>query len=507
MRGSSFPLMAWLSKSEGALLRRFCAGGGCGFFACLYIIGVALYGASSFSPDISYTIDNSGLWGAFLATLTQAFLAVCLVASINTLLLCIIAWSKALRGIVRNVSRILADVPVLGGGSLLLLVLPAFWTVVGVAVFSLSMRTLHVILSVENEIPSSYQKTARSLRMGMWHRFWQIHIPLSFPKCIQTIMGDMPDFWVRLLGAQALVTLMHPRIVVGCGGQAINFWHRNMTGEFFLTLGAMAAIGVLAHHSFIRPLLRRTQRYDICRFSTILPPSFGEEGSLLWKKPIFSVCLSGGVIVSFVSIIYDTPLWLPSIYEGIIFSIVCVFSLIACITIWAIVGVLLIGEKTQSQYTILSVMGLFLIPPCVFLTPFVSSYSLFLLLLIISLQSIFSWRMLSDMGGKQQKHLYKTARHLRLPIHSLLWNVKFPLVFPALSSAGETVLFSLWNIVFLAGALSPLSFMTIERESQGWNIAASTTFLLVITAFSLATRHGFIRPLQRFLVRKYKVFS
>lgn len=501
MKGAS-PFMAWLSKNDGMCARAWHRMSSPHVCLCLCVVALCVFGAASFPSMGVHAVPLTGNLGAFLTTVSQAFLAVMLAFGANSLVLCLAPWSRIARSFLRCVSSFFATLPLLATVPLLLLVLSPFWSVVSVTAFGLAARALQTLLWDETTIPSAYHKTARSLRMGAWQRFWRIHIPLALPKLAQSVQDDISDFWVRLLGAQALVALLHPTASIGYGAQlvhAVSWGHKDHV--LVMALGVLV-IGMLLYRACISPLKHRSHRYDIGLSAPSLP-LYEDDIFPLWQK----IALIGVLLVSAVPLVVA---YFYHFHEYLNFTLRDIaFSLIS-ISIMGIISAFLfcLSEVRKNRKTVYSIY-------CVICIIFMSFSAFMSVMLYFYLTLIFMFAFgialfataFSRTKDDNVKVFYKTAQHLRLTKKTLFWRVKLPLLIPTFFQTIDMSLQAIWNSLYLIGIVFSFSFIPGTVRVTHWPLDLCILSLCVITWFALMTRYGILRPMQRFLSRKYKVPS
>ncbi|MXV35275.1 MULTISPECIES: hypothetical protein [unclassified Saccharibacter] len=494
--------MSWISKTEGRLAHWLSVDGGRGFFVCIVVLGLLAYGGQLLVPNSLPALHNADLWTAPLVTLAQAFAAGGLALSVAFSILALVSCSQRLRILTRTICAFCSDIPVLGGVSLVLGLCLPFSAVVAITAFSLCVRIVRAALNEEENIPSSYLKTAQSLRLKTWQCFWRIHMPVAFPKIAQTILEDVPDFWLRLLGAQALLAMIEPHYSSGCGAQAFEALMQHKMGLFCWALGAMFLIRALVYQAVIGPLVQRSHRYHT---PPHLAPSLHDDGETLWwKKSLVWLFLVSGLLI-FWTIITPLHSWFFFLREGGVFLISSLIILTCCAALWTVLGGYMIGKRGNLRRLFHLLSALFLMSPFVFLEPFFHSYIAFVICLILSLQGAFGWSILAKDEGKHQKRLYRTARHLRVPPFSFWQKIRLPLALPAVSRGALYTLSPMWNSLYLGGALSPLVWVAFREGSFSKQPAETFSLLIIMTSCALIVRHAIACPLQRYLLRKYKV--
>lgn len=496
-----FPLMSWISKTEGRFAHWLSVDGGRGVFVCIVAVGLLAYGGQLLVPNSLPELHNADLWTAPLVTLAQAFAAGGLALSVAFSILALVSCSQRLRVLTRTICAFCSDIPVLGAVSLILGLCSPFFSVVAITAFSLCVRIVRATLNEEENIPSSYLKTAQSLRLKTWQCFWRIHMPVAFPKIAQTILEDVPDFWLRLLGAQALLVMIEPHYSSGCGAQALEALTQHKIGLFCWALGAMFLIRALIYQAVISPLVQRSYRYHI---PTHLAPSPHDDGETLWwKKSFVWLFLVSGLLILWA--ITSLHSWLSLVREGGFLLIISLIILTCCAVLWTVLGGYMVGKRGSYRRLLHFLSALFLMSPFVFVEPFFHSYVTFILCLILSLQGAFGWSILAKDEGKHQKRLYRTARHLRVPPLSFWQKIRLPLALPAVSRGALYTLSPMWNSLYLGGAFSPLAWLAIREGNLSKQPAEAFSFLIIMTSCALIVRYAIACPLQRYLLRKYKV--
>ncbi|MXV44443.1 hypothetical protein GS501_05200 [Saccharibacter sp. 17.LH.SD] len=484
---------------------------GSGVALCLYVLGLLLCVARWVFPSFAAWMGSSVFWGALLPTLMQSFLAFTLAGCGSLLVFSLVASSRFLRRIVRSLITLLIDVPALGWVGFVMWCCPSFLGCILVAAFSVCAQAIHAVLEEEETIPLSLVRSARALRMTPWQCFWRLQIPVAVPRLMRAIVRDIPDFWVRLIGSQAIIAVVEgPKFSVGIGAQLITADRAHegvLLGEIFLATAVMIA---LCQHAFIVPLLWRAQRYE----AHVLAPTRAartEEGRSPWWQEPRLLGVWGALGVSFAVILVIIHPWyrvIPALWQSVLHVLAV---LLPCFILWGFLGGALVGVRPEKRCLFrLLCSGCVLIP--VFLCdPFLSPWGI-TALMIVSMQGALGWGIfLSGEDDGPRERLYQTAQRLHLP-SLLTWRyVRIPLVLPPLLRSMSVLLPLLWNQIYLAEMIAPraasstglgnLLFSAFQLSSFGKQAA----LLILMTLLAFGVRHAVIVPLQLRFSRKYRV--
>lgn len=509
MRRQYALFVSWLTALEKHFLHWLSTDIGHKISIGLYALGMVVYGAKSFFvPFLPSQISFVFLEG-ILPTLAQAFSASILALLGAFVLLSSGAFSFRVRRCVENVSSLLADIPALGLAIIALLLLPYTLTVLLITAFSLCVRLTQAVLACEKNISPSYAKTAQSLRLTPWRYFWRVHIFLSFPTIVSTIRRDMPEFWLRLLGTQAIAALLNPRLTTGSGAQIVAALRDQKMIQgcviFLLILGGI----VLSYHAFFSFLLTRSKRYEVA-FLTSPYEATPERRHSIWWKDIRVITVVSLIVLSVIPLGLSAQPWHDISVSGWRILLYSVPILGGCIVLYGTIGGLLIGKKNHGRKIGQWVTSLCALTPFFLFFPLIPAHSLLLLCITLSVQGLFGWSVFFSPKEPMSGKMYQTALDLRLS-HVSLWRyVRLPLMLPKLTDGLVASLPLVWSQLYLAEITSRL---TIFSKYEGPNFFHLSFYGDQIALVSLMTlmifglRHGIALPLQRHFARKYKVLS
>lgn len=508
MRRRLLPFANW----EGISTRWLFVCCGSGLSCCLLIMGglyFLLLQGGLLPIDGSLTVPP--VWQSFFATLGKTLLALFLTALGNFLLLGLAACSRWLRRIIYWMTASLIDIPALCMIGLVYAVLPSFWTVSVIAAFSLIVRSVHVVLRAEDNIPADYIKSARALRLDRWHFFWRLHIPFAFSDLVQCVLRDFPDFWLRILGAEALETLFSTAPYKGLGAEFITELYAGRSVKavsiFMLSLLLIAVV----QHGVIGPFLKRSQRYTVCT-GTFEREEQDERPVAWWRDPAL---LTGLGVVGLLSSLLSYELW-P--WQGGVLGLFSygVLPLVVGGLFWGLIGGLTLSLPTVYR----SILRRFSLAcaffPFFLLYPFcVKQLGLPAVILpVLAVLGGAGWGVLYQESNPIAERLLLMGQQLRLPFIPMWQHVKLPLLLPALLQGALAVLFLFWSNVYLVELFASESVdasssaggtLLLALRSHAYGVQC--LFLLFITLLAAALRWGVFIPLQERVSRKYKVHS
>ncbi len=498
---------ALISRIEGSCLRWLVAHGGSGLSCCALMLG-ALYGLS-LGFDLEAFAFLPPLWNAAFWTLGEVAAALLGAAIGQFALLSLAAYSAFIRRGLSAVTVILAEIPSLCLLGLFSAVLPSFWSIACMAAFSLIARSLYATLKTGHDIPTEFLKTARALRLGYGQMFWRLHVPFAFPELVQSVLLNLPDFWLCLFGGEYLLAFCHPEWHPGLGGYAYTALVQHNIAAIWLVIIMSLGLMALVQHGLIAPLLGHGKRYAVCNLDNFkkVPP----ESRLMMKWRDYSVVSQ--MVILILSAGFLTYLMWPWPVDSLRFlgplsyvlAAVCIIGLF-----WSYIGGLILGLPEPSQKLISYVGFVVSLFPIYVMFPYLENIIPTISLPALASLSIVGWNIAYKSKKEDIKRLFLMGEQLHLPSFPLWQKVRLPLLYPILFESIALALPFFWDNVYLVsflghnGALSsPTS--TLYAMVYGQSYGQEMLFLALMTALALSVRWGVCMPLQERVTRRYGI--
>lgn len=488
---------------------------------CLFVVTVT--GALGFSltghwPSFFFKTDDGSLLQTAWPTLEEAAGALLFAIVLGGSLLALAGSYAALRKPIKILTGFLADIPALGALGLLLAIGPSYLAICLVGGFSLGVRCVTIALEASQNVPSPLMKTAASLRLTTWQTFLHVKLPALLPLLARTAARDMPDFWVRLLGAQSLVFLCTGTMAAGWGARAIGVLSMGKVFPFIETVLACVFLIFIIHQSIFRPLLKYVSRYEIVLSDAYYKnqEKWAENNKSLFRIFFVVSCLGIG---AFINVIDDS--YKSSLVIGILILFIQIAVALALAgLVWLGIGGLVLGASPKSRWKLKNasvLCGLFplyllylplhTVAPVIFTLP---------CLLAITIQGLIGATILFRPCEQARLKLFHQANILRLPWLSEWRAVRLPLVMPGLARGLLSSSWLVWNSAILGVVLlAPHSTWPFAARNEGAirevllgsSVLSQLTFLLYVTAAAYGNRVFLLLPWQEYVCRKYRLHS
>lgn len=490
MKRRNWPL-AYLPRLENRCLRWFMAYHGRGLSCCFLVVG-ALYGlyrgcGFTFFPPLSSP------WEDVFWTLGKVAAALLLAALGHCVLLSMAACSADVRHVLIRITALLAEIPSFCFLGFCCAVLSPFWSVSGLAFFSLLTRSVHATLKAGNRIPSSFLKTARALRLGRWQSFWRLHVPFAFPELVRAVLRDLPGFWLQILGGELIISLFLSQSAPGLGGAFLSALKGGETGVRLIILFLMLGLILLVQHGLIGPLRGYGRHYAVCDL-TQSGKDRRDDRIFSWRKH----CVAGILGTVLTSILLSYGFWGNPDPLSLLVITVCMIG-----GFWGFAGGLLLGasdgvKKLGRQYCLIGgVVPLFLFclaSPFPIPTVFMPA---------LAVAGLSGWTFFQYDSASSGRQFVMMGKYLRLPLLSSWKDVRFPLLCPALLQAGVVSLPFFWDNVYLAAFLEKGTLHLPMLRAHAYGMQAVLLFLMTLLAISV--RWGIFLPLQERMAHRYRI--
>lgn len=486
MRRDTWPF-AYLSRLGERSRHWLLAYQGSGLSCCVLILG-GLYGLLRACGLVPFPVFPSP-WDDMFWTLGKGVVALLLAAAGHCVLLSLAACSTGLRRALAGVTAILGEIPSLCLVGLFCMVMTPFWDVVAVGCFSLLVRSVHATLKAETGIPSSFLKTARALRLGRWQGFWRLHIPFAFPELVRSVLRDLPDFWLRILGGELVLALFLSHTPSGLGGALLSA---------LKTGGELSACGVLllmlvpvllVQHGLIAPLRGYGRHYAVC---DQMQTQRLEERSASWKRR----CLLGGA-GTMLTMILSWGFWgIPGPLGALVVAVCLVGG------VWGWLGGLLLGAPVQVQKRIRKACLVVALFPVFMVWLGLSVPVPLNVMPALAVMGITGWAFLreADVAGRQ---FIVMGHHLRLPLWSFWKDVRLPLLCPPLLQAAVVALPFFWDNVYLAALLERKTLHLRILQAHAYSVQG--ILLCLMTLMAVSVRWGICIPLKERMAHRYRI--
>ncbi|MCX5615761.1 ABC transporter permease subunit [Bombella sp. TMW 2.2559] len=432
-------------------------------------------------------------WEDMLWTLGKVATALLFVVLGYCLLLSIAACSTYLKRVLTKLTVVLAEIPAFCLLGFFCAIFPSFWSVAGVACYSLLARTVHESLKAGNEIPSSYLKTARALRLDRWQSFWRLHMPFAFPDLVRTVLRGLPGFWLQILGGELAVSLFLPHTSPGLGKMFLQAVQRKEQLVAFGILALMMMLIFLVQHGFIRPLRGYGRHYAVCDLAKAEIDKYNDRPSFCRTHYV-----AGATGTLLASILLSCGFWgFPGPFIALLVAILMngIF--------WGVVGGLLLGlsmdiRKKFRKCCLIAA----LIPVFLFYMVFPVSYLAFIVP-ALAIVSISGWAFFLYDSNASGRQFVMMGRYLRLPLLSRWKDIRFPLLSPALLQAAIMALPFFWDNVYMIALLKQGTYHLTILQAHTYGMQG--ILLILMTLLAISVRWGVFIPLQERMSHRYRI--